>query len=338
MRQKGFTPLNPNGSRQRAGNLTGLPLVAPQGAKWGFTLIELLVVIAIIAIVASLATIGLTSMRAKGRDTKRVGDVRQVQMALEIYKNDNGVYPSAITAGNAMVGPNSVTYMAKVPAPPGKNDGSCTSDTYTYSSASPYSVYSIAYCLGQAVQTAGPADCIARPGNICSPPIVGENYGGGVVAYIFVNGDTGYIIGQTHGLIVASSDQSYGGTAWITGGSTQTTANGSALTALGRGQLNTTAMINQSGYTGGAAQVCDDYTTSGYSDWYLPSKDELWKVFLNKASISAGFFDFGLYWTSSEWNATNALFQRFWTTGWQGQAAKSENTGNYGYVHCMRSF
>ena len=39
-------------------------------------------------------------------------------------------------------------------------------------------------------------------------PEVGSFYGGGVVFYIFENGDTGYVAGETHGLIAAVADQS----------------------------------------------------------------------------------------------------------------------------------
>jgi prepilin-type N-terminal cleavage/methylation domain-containing protein len=65
----------------------------------GFTLIELLVVIAIIAILSTVVMAGLNSARAKGRDAKRLSDMKQLQSALELCF-DNGVgYPSAASAG-----------------------------------------------------------------------------------------------------------------------------------------------------------------------------------------------------------------------------------------------
>ena len=64
----------------------------------GFTLIELLVVIAIIAILSTVVMAGLNSARAKGRDAKRLSDIKQLQSALELCF-DNGVgYPSIATA------------------------------------------------------------------------------------------------------------------------------------------------------------------------------------------------------------------------------------------------
>ena len=78
---------------------------------------------------------------------------------------------------------------------------------------------------------------------------------------------------------------------WIIGGSTQTTANGGTSASIGQGQTNTTAMMGQAGYTGGAAKVCNDYSITvneiTYSDWFLPSKDELNQMYENKAAINS---------------------------------------------------
>lgn len=59
----------------------------------GFTLIELLVVIAIIGILSSLVLASLNSARTKARDSKRLSDMKQVQIALEFYYDKNGQYP-----------------------------------------------------------------------------------------------------------------------------------------------------------------------------------------------------------------------------------------------------
>ena len=63
--------------------------------KNGFTLIELLVVIAIIGILATIVLVSLNSARQKARDTRRIGDLRQVALALEMYYDDNSTYPSS---------------------------------------------------------------------------------------------------------------------------------------------------------------------------------------------------------------------------------------------------
>jgi hypothetical protein len=138
-----------------------------------------------------------------------------------------------------------------------------------------------------------------------APIAVGDSYGGGIVAYIFQSGDPGYVAGEQHGLIAATADQSTG-IQWYNGSFVATGAGG---TAIGTGQANTTSIVTVQGAGSYAAQLCDALTEGGYADWFLPSKDELDKLYINKVAIG-GFAD-SLYWSSSEYNANNAWFQYF---------------------------
>ncbi len=61
--------------------------------KSGFTLIELLVVIAIIGMLSSIVFASLNTARQKGRDAKRVSELRQIKTALELYFDKNDAYP-----------------------------------------------------------------------------------------------------------------------------------------------------------------------------------------------------------------------------------------------------
>jgi type II secretion system protein G len=61
--------------------------------KRGFTLIELLVVISIIGMLSSVVLSSLNDARAKARDARRMSDIKQIQNALEMYRNDKGFYP-----------------------------------------------------------------------------------------------------------------------------------------------------------------------------------------------------------------------------------------------------
>lgn len=62
--------------------------------KSAFTLIELLVVITVIGLLSAMVLVGLSGVRAQGRDTRRVADLRNTQNALEIYFNANNSYPT----------------------------------------------------------------------------------------------------------------------------------------------------------------------------------------------------------------------------------------------------
>jgi type II secretion system protein G len=103
---------------------------ARKGEK-GFTLIELLVVMAIIGILATIVLVSLNTARQKARDTRRISDLRQVALALEMYYDDNGGYPSDTTASDddwAVLETEleaSPVYMTSVPSDPGSN-------TYVY--------------------------------------------------------------------------------------------------------------------------------------------------------------------------------------------------------------
>jgi len=170
----------------------------------GFTIIELLITILIIGIIASLAIVGLNSVRGKSRDARRISDIRQIQNALEIYRNDNSVYPSAITSGQPMTGENDYTYMPKVPSAPGVNDGDCASDAYTYASTNTSTTYSITYCLGGIVQNVGPGNLIAIPGDI---GVVAAEEGAPVAQE--VTASPGTTSGATGHANVKVSDSSY---------------------------------------------------------------------------------------------------------------------------------
>ncbi|OGZ12025.1 MAG: hypothetical protein A2942_02255 [Candidatus Lloydbacteria bacterium RIFCSPLOWO2_01_FULL_50_20] len=69
-----------------------------KSTKKGFTLIELLVVIAIIGILSSVVLASLSTARAKSRDAKRISDVGQIQLALELYFDGAQSYPSSTPA------------------------------------------------------------------------------------------------------------------------------------------------------------------------------------------------------------------------------------------------
>src|SRR3954469_19188466 len=91
----------------------------------GFTLIELLVVIAIIGVLASIVLASLDSSRKKGRDARRLADVKQLQLALELYYDQNNSFPGDIsnagTCGTGscaalLTGPGYISVVPKDPS------------------------------------------------------------------------------------------------------------------------------------------------------------------------------------------------------------------------------
>ncbi len=72
----------------------------------GFTLIELLVVIAIIGILSSVVLASLNTARRKSRDARRLSDIKQAQLALEMYFDSNGNKYPATADGAALPGNN----------------------------------------------------------------------------------------------------------------------------------------------------------------------------------------------------------------------------------------
>lgn len=62
--------------------------------KKGFTLIEILVAATIIAILVTVGVVSYSTTTRNARDGKRKSDLEQIRQAMEMYRTDNGKYPS----------------------------------------------------------------------------------------------------------------------------------------------------------------------------------------------------------------------------------------------------
>lgn len=124
---------------------------------------------------------------------------------------------------------------------------------------------------------------------------IGKNYQGGMIAYFLLPGDPGYDANKKHGLIVASKDELFLDGRWGQNDHIARTEY-----AIGTGLANTNKIIqaqagNASTY---AAFFARSRRDGGYSDWFLPSRDELSKICTNKTVI--GMTSGSTYWSSSE--------------------------------------
>ncbi|HEY4501955.1 MAG TPA: prepilin-type N-terminal cleavage/methylation domain-containing protein, partial [Candidatus Paceibacterota bacterium] len=90
-----------------------------KGAR-GFTLIELLVVIAIIGLLMTIIMVSLGSAKAKSRDARRQADIKNIQLALAVYYNENGMYPKNIYSTSGVAPSNGLApnYLPTVPKDP----------------------------------------------------------------------------------------------------------------------------------------------------------------------------------------------------------------------------
>ncbi|HZS42642.1 MAG TPA: prepilin-type N-terminal cleavage/methylation domain-containing protein [Candidatus Paceibacterota bacterium] len=111
----------------------------------GFTLIELIVVIGIIGLLTAIVIANLGTARAKGRDSKRASDIKQLQLALENYFTNNQTYP-VCNDTSCLPGALAPTYLPSMPTDP------TNSGNYVYG----YIGNASTYCLGITLEVLNP--------------------------------------------------------------------------------------------------------------------------------------------------------------------------------------
>ncbi|MBN2860088.1 MAG: InlB B-repeat-containing protein, partial [Sphaerochaetaceae bacterium] len=109
-----------------------------------------------------------------------------------------------------------------------------------------------------------------------------------------------------------------------------------AATGVGTGKTNTGDLVSSMGTTAYisnatstttttedyAALLCDIHEAEGYSDWFLPSMDELNLMYHNLKEKKLGGFSDSYFWSSSERSANDAWFQYFFS-GYQGSYGRN---------------
>lgn len=131
--------------------------------KKAFTLIELLVVIAIIGSLSALFLPNFMAARERARDSQRKSDLRQIQKAFELYKQDqtDSSFPADLpTAGDcwsSVAGCTGNIYMNKFPSDPNR-----TPNNYYYVLGTDSTTYVLCACLENKADSDGTAgDCDA---------------------------------------------------------------------------------------------------------------------------------------------------------------------------------
>lgn len=254
----------------------------------------------------------------------------------------SGGLPGAPTIGSAVLGPELGQANVSFTAPTGNGGTTITSytatsspgdftgtlnqagsGTITVSGLTGGQAYTFTVTATNANGT-GPASAASNSVTIITSEYsIGQEFEGGKIFYIDNTG--------LHGLIAATTDQSTGiPWAYVT----NSPVPDGTSNDIGTGSVNTDHIITQNSSQGTqyAASLARAYNGGGYSDWYLPSKDELDQMYLERASI--GVFPGDHYWSSSEDGAWSTACLMYWTAGVSSSVTKSTTSS----VRAIRSF
>ena len=151
-------------------------------------------------------------------------------------------------------------------------------------------------------------------GGVCAVGDIGP--GGGKVFYVQASGTfaCGAALSSTCKYLEAAPTS--GTAAWTdapyawSGNTSEAIGADAQGTAIGTGYRNTQAMVTQSSTADRAGTIARAYRgPNNLSDWYLPSKNELNQLYIEKARIGGFWTEW--YWSSSEVDATEAWPQYF---------------------------
>ena len=169
---------------------------------------------------------------------------------------------------------------------------------------------------------------------------IGEEFGGGIIFHLWKDDKR-----VEHGLVVAKTDLS---TSYEWSDITDIEIGQAAQSNID-GLSNSNSIAKQNGHTKSAAKLCLDLVNGGESDWYLPSKQELYLLWNNYYTVSnslnqisgssqLSFKEFKTYWTSSEYDKSMA-----WSFDFEKGVSVYFDNGNTSknsknYVRAIRAF
>tara|TARA_Y100001972_G_C7660751_1_gene333256 strand:+ start:1667 stop:2839 length:1173 start_codon:yes stop_codon:yes gene_type:complete len=182
------------------------------------------------------------------------------------------------------------------------------------------------------VENSGNTESVSAFIYISNEREIGDYAYGGVIFWMNETKD--------EGLVCTITDLNNGNTIqWHNGSNIST---GAIATAIGTGQANTSAIVSSQGTGSYAASLCDELVLNNYSDWYLPSIDELGEIYANREIISATSSAKGgtnlsiVNWSSTEQtgNVNNAYIYIFAA----GQSPSLNAKANQANVRAVRSW
>lgn len=123
-------------------------------------------------------------MSIKKRDSRRLADIAQIRVALELYYADRAYYPYTYTSTPTAIGGKclcsddfkdscsgyNIVYMLQVPSNPlPRTDGDCPDKDYIYEPSEDGQSYVLKYCLGTGSGSISAGQHQATPGGVASP-------------------------------------------------------------------------------------------------------------------------------------------------------------------------
>lgn len=151
---------------------------------------------------------------------------------------------------------------------------------------------------------------------------LGMEYQGGRIFYLDKTGK--------HGLIAAPEDLP----SYVSWGCENQVIPGANFTFIGAGIRNTKRIVEACNAVT-AASLCSDLVIDGYDDWFLPSKDELLLMYMNRdfiGNLRNGVWE--PYWSSSQFEPELRAIVHNFGTG----LTTNESKANEFWVRAIRSF
>jgi aspartyl-tRNA(Asn)/glutamyl-tRNA(Gln) amidotransferase subunit B len=127
-----------------------IEIIKKEKKKKAFTLIEIIVTVSIILVILIIGVISFNITRENTRNANRVNDIKQIQLALEMYRDDSGSYPDSLNFGSSLNNPDysDIVYLGEIPSnPKPRSDGDCPGEEYKYESDGDF--YYLEFCLGK---------------------------------------------------------------------------------------------------------------------------------------------------------------------------------------------